>query len=306
MLLVRARAHELDWRRWTDGAIAALGTAALGAAFVFDFVAERTTGSSLEVATSLAYPLGDIAMLAMIVGVVALTDWRPGVTWSLLLVGLAFQVIADIAYTLQATGGVVPSGNWIDPFYLLSAVFLGGILWAPSAARIRISERSDRWRELVVPLLFAAVMAGLVAMQLFGAASNLSVLLWTATMVAVIVRLAMGARENRRLLEQVRDRCADRPRQSRRHAGRPRRRSSPTQLAPGGALHVRPQRLQALQRHLRPPGRRRAAGTARHATASRRSARTGAPTGSAATSSAPCSPAPRIASTRSPSGPRKR
>jgi len=29
-LLVRARAHELDWRRWTDGAIAALGTAALG------------------------------------------------------------------------------------------------------------------------------------------------------------------------------------------------------------------------------------------------------------------------------------
>ena len=203
-LLVRARAHELDWRRWTDGAIAALGAAALGAAFVFDFVANRTTGSSLEVATSLAYPLGDIAMLAMIVGVVALTDWRPGVTWSLLLVGLAFQVIADIAYTLQATGGVVPSGNWIDPFYLLSAVFLGAVLWAPGAARIRISERSDRWRELVIPLLFAAVMAGLVAMLLFGAASNLSVLLWTATMVAVIVRLAMGARENRRLLEQVR------------------------------------------------------------------------------------------------------
>ncbi len=203
-LLVRARAHELDWRRWTDGAIAALGAAALGAAFVFDFVANHTTGSSLEVATSLAYPLGDIAMLAMIVGVVALTDWRPGVTWSLLLAGLAFQVIADIAYTLQATGGIVPSGNWIDPFYLLSAAFLGGVLWAPSAARIRISERSDRWRELVVPLLFAAVMIGLFAIQLFGAASNLSLVLWMATMVAVIVRLAMGARENRRLLEQVR------------------------------------------------------------------------------------------------------
>ena len=203
-LLVRARTHELDWRRWNDGAIAALGTAALGAAFVFDFVAERTTGSSLEVATSLAYPLGDVAMLAIIVGVVALTDWRPGTTWSLLLAGLAFQVVADIAYTLQAAGGVVPGGNWIDPLYLISAVFLGALLWAPSAAPIRPSERSDRWRELVVPAIFAAVMVGFVTLELLGDASDLSVLLWTATTAAVIVRLAMSGRENRRLLEQVR------------------------------------------------------------------------------------------------------
>ena len=40
-MLVRARAHEMNWRLWMDGAIAALGTAALGAAFVFDFVAEQ-------------------------------------------------------------------------------------------------------------------------------------------------------------------------------------------------------------------------------------------------------------------------
>ncbi len=85
ILLVRARAHELDWRLWMDGLIAALGTAALGAAFVFDFVAEQTSGSPLQVATTLAYPLGDIAMLALVVGVVALTGWRPGRTWSLLL-----------------------------------------------------------------------------------------------------------------------------------------------------------------------------------------------------------------------------
>ena len=52
-LLVRARAHEINWRLWMDGAIAALGTAALGTAFVFDFVAEKATGTPLEVATTL-------------------------------------------------------------------------------------------------------------------------------------------------------------------------------------------------------------------------------------------------------------
>jgi diguanylate cyclase (GGDEF)-like protein len=202
-LLVRARAHELDWRRWTDGAIAALGTAALGTAFVFDFVAERTTGTSLEVATSLAYPLGDIAMMAMVVGVIALTGWRPGRTWSLLLAGLAAQVVADVAYTLQSTGGVVPAGNWIDPIYLISAAILGSVLWLPDAAEIQPSEGSDSRRELALPALFATVMAGLFAMQYFSAASGLASALWAATMVAVILRLALSVRENRRLLEQV-------------------------------------------------------------------------------------------------------
>jgi diguanylate cyclase (GGDEF)-like protein len=203
VVLVRARAHEIDWRLWTDGAIAALGTAALGAAFVFDFVAERTTGTTLEVATSLAYPLGDIGMLAMIVGVIALTGWRPGRTWSLLLAGLAAMVVADIAYTVQATGGFVPTGNWIDPIYLISATCIGAILWQPSAAGIE-PERLGNRRELMVPAIFATVMVGLFAMQYTSATSGLTTTLWAATMLAVILRLAMSVRENRALLEQVR------------------------------------------------------------------------------------------------------
>ncbi len=100
-LLIRERARELDWRLWMDGLIAALGTAALGTAFVFEYVADHTTGSRLEVTTTLAYPLGDILMLSLVVGVVALTRWRPGRTWSLLLLGLGALVVADIAFTLQ-------------------------------------------------------------------------------------------------------------------------------------------------------------------------------------------------------------
>jgi diguanylate cyclase (GGDEF)-like protein len=203
-LLVRARARELDWRRWSDALIAALGTAALGAAFVFDYVADRATGSGLEVATSLAYPLGDIVLLALIVGVIALTDWRPGRTWVLLLVGLSFTVVADAAYSIQGVGGVVPTGSWIDPLYMLSAAALGAVLWAPVLEPIRASERGGRWRELMVPALLAAVMIGLFAMQVLNAGADLAAVLWGATMIAVIVRLGMSVRENQRLIEQVR------------------------------------------------------------------------------------------------------
>jgi diguanylate cyclase (GGDEF)-like protein len=202
-MLVRARAHEIKWRLWMDGLIAALGTAALGTAFVFDFVAEKATGTTLEKLTTLSYPLGDIAMLSMVVGVIALTGWRPGRTWSLLLAGLSALVIADIAYTLQSTEGTLPGGEWINPIYLIAAVCLGAAVWQPAEAAEITSQENAR-REVVVPAVFAAVMIGLFAMQYYSATGGLSTVLWAATMSAVIVRLTMSDRENHKLLEEVR------------------------------------------------------------------------------------------------------
>jgi diguanylate cyclase (GGDEF)-like protein len=202
--LVRARAHQLDWRLWVDGLIAALGTAALGAALIFEFVADRTSGSPVQVATTLAYPLGDIVVLAFVVGIVALARWRPGRTWWLLLAGLAVMAIADVAFTLQSYEATLPGGDWVEPLYLLAAVFIGAEAWQPDAEAIRPSARFDGWRELTVPAFFALVLIGLFAMQYFRAASGLTTVLWTATMVAVLVRLAISVSENKRLLDQVR------------------------------------------------------------------------------------------------------
>jgi two-component system cell cycle response regulator len=202
-LLIRARARELDWRLWVDGLIAALGTAALGSAFVFSFVADHAEGTTVQVATTLAYPLGDILMLSLVVGVVALTRWRPGRTWSLLLAGLAALVLADVAYTLQSTEATLPGGSWIEPVYLLGAAFIGAEAWQRDAEAIRPAARFDGWRELMVPGFFAAVMIGLSILQHVRAASGLATALWAATMVAVIARLGLSIRENKQLLDQV-------------------------------------------------------------------------------------------------------
>jgi len=203
-MLVRVRAHEINWRLWMDGLIAALGTAALGTAFVFDFVADKATGTTLEKLTTLAYPLGDIGMLALVVGVVALTGWRPGRTWSLLLAGLSALVIADIAYTLQVTEATLPGGEWVNPIYLIAAVCLGAAVWQPSEAAEITSPNDQGRRQIVVPAVFAAVMIGLFSMQYYSASGGIATVLWAATLTAVIVRLAMSDRENGRLLEAVR------------------------------------------------------------------------------------------------------
>ena len=77
-MLVRARTHETrlatldgrpDRRAWHRRA---------GRRLRLRLRRRPHLGTTLEMVTSLAYPLGDIAMLAMVVGVVALTGWRPG------------------------------------------------------------------------------------------------------------------------------------------------------------------------------------------------------------------------------------
>jgi len=205
VLLVRARAEDLDWRLWMDSLIAALGTSALGAALVFEFVADRTGGSTLEQATTLAYPLLDVLMLGLLIGVVGLTRWRPGRTWTLLTLGVAAVVTADIAYTVEAAGEVgKPSAAWIEPLYLLGAVFLGAEALHDRTSPIGTGSRFDGWREMVVPGAFAAVMIALVAIQYFGHARAVTTILWAATMLAVIARLALSVRENQRLADEVR------------------------------------------------------------------------------------------------------
>ena len=202
--LIRARAHQLDWRLWMDGLIATLGTAAIGAALIFEFVADRTEGSAIQVATTLAYPLGDILLISLVVGVTALTRWRPGRTWTLLLIGLVTMAVADVAYTLQTLEATLPGGDWVEPIYLVSAAFIGAAAWQRSADTILRDARFDGWRELMVPAFFAAVMIALFTMQYFTSAGGLTSVLWAATMVAVIARLGLSVRENKRLLEQVR------------------------------------------------------------------------------------------------------
>jgi diguanylate cyclase (GGDEF)-like protein len=203
-LLVRAHATRLDPRLWMDGALAALGTAALGTALVIEFVADRTSGSTLQVATTLAYPLGDVVLVALAMGVVALTRWHPGRTWTLLLAGLTTMAVADVAYTFQTYEATLPGGDWVEPIYLLSAVFIGAEAWQPQAATINPEGRFDGLREVIVPALVAVTMIALVVMQYFAHAGAVTTLLWSATMLAVVARLALSVRANKHLLEQVR------------------------------------------------------------------------------------------------------
>ena len=79
IVLLRERIGSFPFTRWLDGLIAGLAVAALTAALALGPIADASTGgSSLEVATNLAYPISDLTLLALVVSAAAFTGWRPG------------------------------------------------------------------------------------------------------------------------------------------------------------------------------------------------------------------------------------
>src|SRR2546423_8318632 len=94
VLLVRARVRDFPRAVWFDGLLATLAASALGATVLVETVLRTTSGSIAVVATNLAYPIGDTLLLALTIGVFALTGWRPGADWAFIGAGLVASVVA--------------------------------------------------------------------------------------------------------------------------------------------------------------------------------------------------------------------
>ena len=98
VLLLRRRARAIARPLWLDGLTASVAAAALGAAVLLEVVLSTAEGSRAEVATNLAYPLGDVLLLSAVFGVFSLAGWRIEGRWLLLGLGLLATAVADGVY----------------------------------------------------------------------------------------------------------------------------------------------------------------------------------------------------------------
>ena len=182
---------------WLDGIVAGLGFAALGAAIVFGPVLASATGSAGAVITNLAYPVADLLLAALILGLLALRGWRLDRMWVLLGSGFMLLYVADSIYLLRVAAGSESAGLLPNVFYLAGVVLLAFAAWqpAPEAPAVRL----ERWSVLVVPVASVVTAIGLFLYDHFERLDPLALTLATLTLVAAMVRTALSFRDVRAL-----------------------------------------------------------------------------------------------------------
>ncbi len=203
-LLVRDQVRDTPWSAWLDGFIAAL---ALGAGLLA--IVTSRHGSSLEgtSGSSLAYPLADTALIAMVVFGLVLVGrtGRPVFWW--FVASLVLMASADLLYADRADRGVYVQGTWIDALWPLAAIGLAVAAWRPSPDGSR--RRASQVMFLVAPVGSLALATAVLVQATTGPAQGAPVAMAAAAISLVGVRMAASVAQAARLADARRIAATD-------------------------------------------------------------------------------------------------
>ena len=204
-LLVRSRMGNARASLWLDGLIGAVGVAALAAALGYGTVVHQGGAGDLgaEVLTNLAYPVGDLTLLGVIVAIFGLSGWRPGLAWLVLGVGLALNAVGDGLYLIQTADGTYQEGSFVDALWPASSLLVGLSAW--QTAKYARAPRDQSLRLVIVPVVCGLLAVVLLAFDHFSRLNGLTVTLAAVTLLLVLVRTALLFAENGRVLAHSRE-----------------------------------------------------------------------------------------------------
>jgi len=196
--LLRTRAGSAAKGVWLDAVVAGLGVGGAGAALGFQTALEYSEGTAVGVATNLAYPIGDLGLLALVVAAITIMGWKGSGLWRLVAGALAFFAVADSIYLLQVAKGTYASGGIVDLGWPVAAMLVGlAALRREASARPNVLQTRTL---TAMPAAFASMAVALLVIDHFIPTNPLALGLATASILVIIIRLYLTMRENTRLL----------------------------------------------------------------------------------------------------------
>jgi diguanylate cyclase (GGDEF)-like protein len=183
---------------WLDGIVAGGGLAAIGAAIIVPSVLAGH-GNAATLAMELTYPIGDLLLVGLVVGIIALRSWRIDRGWACLGTAFALLAAADFLYAVQDAGTAGRPGAVTNVTCLLAVSALAFTAWQVPPSRPEPKFAS--WSVLLVPsgFMFAALV--LLLVDHMHRLKALPFSLATVTMLAAIGRMAVAFRDARGLAE---------------------------------------------------------------------------------------------------------
>ena len=201
-LLTKQRVGRFSAASWLDGAIGGLAAAAAGTALLAPALVGLTKGEAAAVFTNMAYPLGDLLLISFVAAALLVIGRRGAAPFVLIGAGLVAWALADAVYlVLEATSSYAGG--------LLDLLWPAGALLLASASCLRISpsparERAERRTSVALPAAFALIALAILTADHFDRVIEVSVWLSVATLLMVVLRLALSFRENDALVRTLR------------------------------------------------------------------------------------------------------
>ncbi len=205
--LARLRERRVPARMWLDGVVAGLGIAAIGAAIVVRPVLATVSGGTAAVITEMAYPLCDLLLAALVVGVLALRGWRLDRMWAMLGAGFIALAAADCLYALQVAHGASAPSALTNTTYDIGVMLLALAAWQPGATIEADTVPSTA--VLGIPAAFTVSALGLLVYDHFSRLDPIALTLAMLTMLAAFARIALTFRDVRALAETRRQALTD-------------------------------------------------------------------------------------------------
>jgi diguanylate cyclase (GGDEF)-like protein len=202
LLLMRKELRRISPPSFLDGVVAGLGASALCAAFAFHDIVHKAGGSSLSVATNLAYPIGDILLLALVVTATTLLSGRGRLAWALIALGLAANVVGDTFNLFSSSFGSSTIGTASNEIAWPVAILL--MCMAPWV-RPKIREglvAPEKTSGFVLPGIATAAGLGILLTASLRPTGRVAIALAAATLLVAGVRLAVSSRSLRLLTEE--------------------------------------------------------------------------------------------------------
>ncbi|GAB3605926.1 hypothetical protein GCM10027413_13350 [Conyzicola nivalis] len=163
LVLVRRQSRRMTGSVLVDSTLAMLGAAAVLAVVLAPVFDDATIDSApLDAAIAALYPLFDLLLIAIVVGISASPVLRIGPRWQFLLLGLLLFTGADIAYALLNHEDAYSSGTTLDAAWTAGVAFVA--LWVDGVDRVKpeLPRATSDARLLPVPAM--AVLAGLAVL----------------------------------------------------------------------------------------------------------------------------------------------
>ncbi|MGW5149489.1 diguanylate cyclase domain-containing protein [Rhodococcus koreensis] len=192
VMLLRARVRRIPTEIWLDAVTAGLTLAALAAALAFGPIDSVADGSPATVIVGLAYPVGDVLLLTLAVGALAMLGWRAEQRWVLLVAGFTLFAVADTVYLFRSAAGHEVE-IWVDALPHVAVMLVAVASWrAPGRGKTGQLPGLGIW---VPPLVCTAAAVGLLVVDHDARLPRLAVLLAALSLVAVAARFAVTYRD---------------------------------------------------------------------------------------------------------------